>query len=79
MNLNQRPYRLIGLDGLPHPVLDATYESIDAAIDAAKDWCDGQGLTCSLSEKGIGVEVLTENGSWRTVGYPHACLERNYT
>ena len=74
MALQQRLYRLVGLDGSPHPVLDAPYESIEAAIAAAKQWCNGQGLNCSLSQRGIGVEVMTVSGSWRTIGYPLVCL-----
>ncbi len=71
MALQRSLYRLIGLDGTPHPVLDAPYESIEAAIGAAKNWCEGQGLRSSLSERAIGVEVMTSSGSWRTVRYPH--------
>ena len=62
-------YRLVGLDGSPHPVLDAPYDTVDAAIGAAKNWCNGQGLRSSLGERSIGVEVLTDNGSWRTIHY----------
>ena len=63
-------YRLVALDGTPHPVLDAHYESEEAALAAAKNWCDGQGLNCSISKRAIGVEVMTCSGSCRTVGYP---------
>ena len=69
MAIKQTIYRLIGLDGMPHRVLDAPYDSMEAAIGAAKDWCRGQGLSSSLSDRAIGVEVLTTNGSWRTVCY----------
>ncbi len=51
------------------------YESIDAALKAAKVWCNGQGLSCKIKDRGIGVEVLAENGTWRTVCYPSNCLE----
>ena len=70
MTLQQRIYRLVGLDGYPHPVLDAPYESVEAALGAAKSWCSGQGLTCSIAERGIGIEVMTSSGSWRTIKYP---------
>ena len=50
MALKRNLYRLTGLDGSPHHVLDAPYESIDAAVVAAKSWCDGQGLTCKISD-----------------------------
>ncbi|WP_320677106.1 hypothetical protein [Prochlorococcus sp. MIT 1300] len=74
MGLNRKLYRLVGLDGTPHPVLDAPYESIEAAINAADNWCVGQGLNCSIRNKGIGIEVNTACGSWRTVEYPINCL-----
>ena len=67
-------YRLIALDGSPHPVLDAPYESIDAAEAAAQRWCSGQGSGLSLQQRGIGLEVQTSCGAWRTIGYPLACL-----
>ena len=79
MVFQQKLYRLIGLDGSPHPVLDAPYESIEAAMRAAQDWCDGQGLNCSLKQRGIGVEVLTDSGNWRTVRYPMNCLQPGIT
>ncbi len=74
MVLQRAMYRLAGLDGTPHPVLDAPYESLDAALIAASNWCDGQGMSCSLGERAISVEVLTSSGAWRTVGYPTNCL-----
>ncbi len=76
MPLGRSLYRLIGLDGSPHPVLDAPYESMEAALKAAKDWSSGQGFNSSLSERAIGVEVLTMSGSWRTISYPHDSLHR---
>tara|TARA_Y100001968_G_scaffold68239_1_gene59268 strand:+ start:759 stop:998 length:240 start_codon:yes stop_codon:yes gene_type:complete len=75
MAFKRNLYRLTGLDGSPHHVLDAPYESIDAALGAAKVWCEGQGLTCTIKERGIGVEVLAGNGTWRTVCYPSNCLQ----
>ena len=62
--------RLLALDGTLHLVLDALYESEEAALAAAKNWCNGQGLKCSISQRSIGVEVMTRSGSCRTVGYP---------
>lgn len=67
-------YRLVSLDGSPHPVLDAPYESIAAAEAAASRWCEGQGRSRSVCERGIGLEVQTSCGEWRTLGYPRACL-----
>ena len=75
MALKRNLYRLTRLDGTPHHVLDAPYESIDAALKAAKVWCTGQGLRCTIQDRGIGVEVLAENGTWRTVCYPPNCLQ----
>ncbi len=79
MSIQQRLYRLAGLDGSPHPVLDAPYESVEAATRAAQDWCNGQGLNCSIAQRAIGIEVLTRSGSWRTVGYPVNCLRSGLT
>ena len=79
MAIDRGFYRLAGLDGSPHPVLDAPYESIEAATNAAQDWCNGQGLNCSIGERAIGVEVMTRSGSWRTVGYPMNCLGSGLT
>ena len=79
MVLQRKLYRLTGLDGSPHPVLDAPYDSIEAAQGAAKDWCNGQGLCCSIRERAIGVEVKTDSGDWRTVSYPASCLRPGLT
>ena len=78
MTLKKNLYRLTGLDGAPHHVLDAPYETIDAALLAAKSWCNGQGLRCTIEDRGIGVEVLTANGTWRTVCYPSNCLQTSF-
>ena len=74
MALKRNLYRLTRLDGSPHHVLDAPYETIEAALKAAKMWCTGQGLSCTIKDRGIGVQVLTGNGTWRTVCYPPNCL-----
>ena len=74
MVFKQKIYRLIGLDGTPHRVLDAPYESIDAAKGAARNWCNRQELQGSLNDRSIGVEVMTSNGSWRTVCYQDSSL-----
>ena len=79
MTIYPRLYRLAGLDGSPHPVLDAPYESIEAATRAAQDWCNGQGLNCSIGKRAIGIEVMTSSGSWRTIDYPINCLNPGLT
>ena len=67
MALKRNLYRLTRLDGSPHHVLDAPYETIEAALKAAKMWCTGQGLSCTIKDRGIGVQVLAGNGTWRPV------------
>ena len=61
-------YRLVGLDGKPHPVLDTPYESIDSAIMAAQSW-HSNSLNHINNSETIGIEVSTSNGSWRTICY----------
>ncbi len=68
MSMKRTLYRLVGLDGKPHPVLDTPYESIDAAIIAARNWSLRNEYN-SLNDSTIGVEVKTTNGSWRTIRY----------
>jgi len=75
VTLRKNLYRLTGLDGAPHHVLDAPYESIESALVAAKVWCNGQGMSCTIKDRGIGVQVLAGNGTWRTVCYPSNCLK----
>lgn len=74
MAVRRTRYRLVGLDGQPHPVLDAPYETLEMALAEASSWCRGQGANCSLAERGIAVEVRTDSGSWRTIDYPASCL-----
>ena len=74
MAFKQAIYRLIGLDGMPHKVLDAPYESMEAAIRAAEVWFKVQGFNDSFIDGSIGVEVKTRNGSWRTVRYQHCSI-----
>ena len=37
MSFEKSVYRLIGMDGRPHPILDTQYESMDAAINAVNN------------------------------------------
>jgi len=64
-----RTYRLVDAQGEPHPVLDDLYESLDAAWSEALDWWETQDLA-SREPIGIGVEVSTMNGDWRTIRDP---------
>ena len=69
MSIANSVYRLIGLDGRPHPILDTQYESMEAAIRAVRKWNSDPKLGCIETSAAIGVEVLTSNGTWRTVLY----------
>jgi hypothetical protein len=66
-----RRYRLVDEHGDPHPVLDDLYDSPDAAWGEAVQWWTEQGLG-SLEAIGIGVEVSTASGDWRTLRHPGA-------
>ncbi len=69
MTIKSSVYRLVGLDGLPHPVLDTPYESREAAIRAAKNWSSDDSYGHLITDNSLGIEVLTSNGSWRTIQY----------
>jgi hypothetical protein len=64
-----RAYRLVDTEGEPHPVLDDLYESHELAWAEALRWWQSQDHT-SQEPIGIGVEVSTSNGDWRTIRYP---------
>ena len=63
-----RLYRLVDEQGAHHPVLDDLYDSLEAAWSEAVSWwqecCEGEGPV------GIGVEVRTGSGDWRTLRHP---------
>ena len=63
-----RQYRLVDHSGCPHPVLDDLYESLDAAWDEARGWWQEQ-FGGDQGPVGIGIEVSTGCGSWRTLRY----------
>lgn len=69
-------YRLVGLDGQPHPVLDACYETLELAMADAVRWCSSQGASPGTGQQGVAVQVTTRHGDWRTIGYPSHCLVR---
>jgi hypothetical protein len=64
-----RLYRLVDAQGQPHPVLDDLYDSLDSAWAEAVQWWETQDHS-SPDPIGIGVEVSTSNGDWRTIRYP---------
>ncbi len=64
-----RLYRLVDQQCCPHPVLDDHFDSMDAAWEAAIEWWQEQ--SGGREEPiGIGVEVSTARGDWRTLRYP---------
>ena len=66
---SSRAYRLVDACGEPHPVLDDLYDSLDSAWSEAVGWWETQ-QHLGREPIGIGVEVSTTNGGWRTIRYP---------
>ena len=64
-----RLYRLVDHQGCPHPVLDDLYDSLDAAWEEARLWWIEQ-RGHDRDPVGIGIEVSTGCGSWRTLRHP---------
>lgn len=64
-----RLYRLVDQQGQPHPVLDDLYESLEAAWGEALNWWH-EHVGPEHSVIGIGVEVSTASGDWRTLRHP---------
>jgi hypothetical protein len=69
LHSNQRVYRLVDHRGDPHPVLDDLYDTLEAAwAEALSWWHDERGP--AAPPVGIGVEVSTGSGMWRTLRHP---------
>jgi hypothetical protein len=70
----QRRYRLVDQQGLPHPELDEQFESMEEAWAFACHWWHntGENEDSALGERpiGLGVEVSTDSGNWRTLRHP---------
>ncbi len=66
---SQRSYRLVDQQGDPHPVLDDLYDSLDAAWSEAQSWWH-EHVGADHAPVGIGVEVSTASGEWRTLRHP---------
>ncbi len=64
-----RHYRLVDQQGSPHPVLDDLYDSLDAAWEEAMAWWRDE-VGSHQGPMGIGVEVSTASGEWRTLRHP---------
>jgi hypothetical protein len=67
--LVKRVYRLVDGQGNLHPILDDHYETHEAAWAEAVCWWHLQNPS-SQDAIGIGVEVSTANGEWRTIRHP---------
>ena len=72
----QRLFRLTDARGLPHPVLDESFESREQALEAALGWLLQQGLLDPQSDAReqekqlalqVGLEMSTPSGDWRTL------------
>ncbi|MEB3348811.1 MAG: hypothetical protein VKO00_02160 [Cyanobacteriota bacterium] len=65
----ERLYRLVNEQGAPHPVLDDLYDSLETAWNEALSWWQ-EHRGDSPDPVGIGIEVSTANGGWRTLRHP---------
>nr|WP_231594724.1 hypothetical protein [Synechococcus sp. CBW1107] len=71
-----RRYRLVDQHGQPHPELDDLFDSSEEAWDFARQWWNRSGESRFGSQGegespiGLGVEVSTESGHWRTLRHP---------
>ena len=65
-----RRYRLVDHHGQPHLELDEYFDSIEEAWAFATDWWQQQPPGEATSQIGLGLEVSTESGSWRTLRHP---------
>ncbi|MFM7087059.1 MAG: hypothetical protein ACKOGI_03335 [Vulcanococcus sp.] len=64
-----RLYRLVDQSGEPHPVLDDLYDSLESAWSEALHWWNDN-FGPEQQVIGIGVEVSTASGDWRTLRHP---------
>ncbi|CAK6701132.1 hypothetical protein [Synechococcus sp. CBW1107] len=66
-----RRYRLVDQQGQPHPELNKHFESSEEAWDFARRWWSRTGESRDGhpgdSPIGLGGEVSTESGHWRTL------------
>ncbi|MFM7435422.1 MAG: hypothetical protein ACKOFN_00430 [Vulcanococcus sp.] len=72
----QRLFRLTNARGLPHPVLDESFESREQALEVALQWLLQQGLLDPHADPReqekqlalqVGLEMSTPSGDWRTL------------
>jgi hypothetical protein len=71
---SQQPprYRLVDHHGQPHLELDEHFDSIEEAWSFATHWWQQQQQPTAEppTQVGLGLEVSTESGSWRTLRHP---------
>ncbi len=67
-SINRR-FRLVDQQGDPHPVLDDHYDSLDSAWAEAQSWWI-EHVGAEQAPVGIGIEVSTASGEWRTLRHP---------
>ena len=70
---NHQPGRYCPVDhhGQPHLELDEHFDSIEEAWAFATHWWQQQQPTGAPdTQVGLGLEVSTESGSWRTIRHP---------
>ena len=66
-----RRYRLVDQQGQPHLEIDEHFESIEEAWSfAIRWWQQQQPAGAPDTQVGLGLEVSTESGSWRTIRHP---------
>ena len=66
-----RRYRLVDHHGQPHLELDEHFDSIEEAWSFATNWWKQQQPAGEpATQVGLGLEVSTESGGWRTLRNP---------
>jgi hypothetical protein len=65
-------YRLVDRHGQPHLEIDEHFDSIEEAWSFAIRWQQQQQQPAGAPDThfGLGLEVSTESGSWRTLRHP---------
>ncbi|WP_094555553.1 hypothetical protein [Synechococcus sp. 1G10] len=70
-NRQPRRYRLVDQQGQPHCELDEHFDSIEEAWAFATRWWHQQLPAGDPdAQVGLGLEVSTESGNWRTIRHP---------
>ena len=75
MSTSREPrwYRLVDQQGRPHRELDEHFDSSEEAWTfATRWWQQRQPAGDQDRPVGLGLEVSTENGTWRTLRHPQS-------